>query len=322
LKPRKPDILFLRRVRGLNGGVLKTLDYFNHAKSVPGLSARLMILPLGTWNAALDDYLDSRDVSNDVGDPDIVLLSREWDEFDALGLCRQDCCVINLIQHTNYGIPGSPEYESLARPALRISLSSEFTQLLKTFPHLSGPLVTSPAAVDIRVPERPYQDRNWDVVVAGAKNPDVARSVADRISKTVASVKCLTERMPRSDYLSQVSSAKVLVALPYPSGEFAFLTALEGMHLGAAVVMPRTFGTSGYCIDQTSCVLTSYDPTSLSDACIDLLARPQYLDQLRLEGRRIARLLSLQAERHRFHDIIAHAIKTRLDLNEMANGVG
>jgi glycosyltransferase involved in cell wall biosynthesis len=192
---------------------------------------------------------------------------------------------------------------------------------LETFPHLSGPLVTSPAAVDIRVLEQPYQDRAWDVVVAGAKNPNVARSVADIISRAGASVKCLDARLPRRDYLHQVSSGKVLVALPYSSGEFAFLTALEGMHLGAAVVMPRTFGTNGYCIDQRSCVLTSYDPGALCDACIDLLQRPQLIDQLRIEGRHIARLHSLQAERRRFHDIIAHMTKTRLDLNEMANGI-
>jgi hypothetical protein len=93
------------------------------------------------------------------------------------------------------------------------------------------------------------------------------------------------------------------------------------MQLGAAVVMPTTFGTSGYCIDRTSCVVTSYDPTSLSDACIDLLQRPQFINKLRLEGRRIARLQSLQAERRRFHDIIAHVTKTRLDLNEITNDI-
>jgi hypothetical protein len=80
------QLLFLRRLVGFNGGVLKTLDYFAHARASGFVAPRMMLFPPRPWDGILEGFLSPHEVVTRPGTPDIILLSREWDEADRLEL--------------------------------------------------------------------------------------------------------------------------------------------------------------------------------------------------------------------------------------------
>jgi hypothetical protein len=293
-------LLVLRRLQRFNGGVLKTLDYFCHARASGLVQARMLLLPPRPWDDALESYLSPHEVVTEPDDPDIVLLSREWDEADRLGLSSPERTFIHLVQHSDHVTEGSAEYGSLSRPAFRIVVSREYAKRISAYAHLNGGLTTIEAGVCVRREAIPWNSRRWDVTIAGLKNPQVAQAVAALLAAAGHSVRLLIDRLSRRDYLDYVAQARILIALPQQIGESVFLPALEGMHLDVVVVLPEIFGLGRYYINELTCLTTAYEAHDIANRTIELMRHTEKMNKLRRGGAEIASRLTIANERRRF----------------------
>lgn len=299
---------FASGVRGFSGGVRKTLEYFAHARTSGLVEARFMMFPTRPWDDLLEGYVEPHEVVTEPGDPDIVLLSREWAEADRLGLTSKPRQFIQLVQFGEHAVPGQEDYLSLARPALRIVVSRKFAERILTFKHLTGEAVVIEAAVSMPRQPLPWSARQWDVTISGWKNPELARATGQLLTAGGRTVRTLEANMPREPYLDQVAAARVLIALPHHPREVAFLTALEGMYLDAAVVLPEVFGTGNYCIDGVSCLTTTYDPQDIARRTLGLLNDPVLIDRLRRGGAEITKRITMENERRSFINVLARVV--------------
>jgi hypothetical protein len=296
------SLLVLRRlqtVAGLNGGVLKTLDYFSYARESGLVEVRLLLIPSRPWDPQLEGYVRPDEVVTDPCNPSLILLNREWDEADRMGLTAGPL-IIHMVSHSAYGQAGTPERELIGRHATHIISSKELGDRIKTYEHARGTIETIEAAVSMPVSPRAWEARSYDVTIAGRKNPLMANAIYELLRGANLSVQLLTAYHPRSTYLDLVSRGRVLLALPYTFGETQFLTALEGMLLDMGLVLPETFGTGSYCVNGVSCVTTAYEPRALADQAIQLLGDPTKLQRLRNRARQITSHLTIQNERSRF----------------------
>ncbi len=289
----------LQPVAGINGGILKTLDYFSYARESGLVEVRLLLIPIRPWDLQLEGYIHPNDIVTDPGNPSLILLNREWDEADRMGL-TSDRVIIHMVSHCAYGQPGTPERELMGRNATHIICSKELGVLLKTYEHCRGKIEIIEAAVSMPLPPKPWAARSWDVTIAGRKNPPMATRICELLRDANLSVQLLNSYYPRSTYLELVSQSRVLVALPYPFGETQFLTAMEGMLLDMGVVLPETFGTGSYCLNNVSCITTAYEPRALAEKTIQLLGDDALLQRLRNGARLMTSHITIENERSRF----------------------
>lgn len=304
------SLLVLRRlqpVAGLNGGVLKTLDYFSYARESGLVEVRLLLIPTRPWDPQLEGYLHPNEIVTEPGNPSLILLNREWDEADRMGL-TSDRLIIHMVSHSAYGQPGTPERELIGRNATHIICSKELGELIKTYEHSRGKIEIIEAAVSMPVSPRPWLARSWDVTIAGRKNPPMATLIYKLLRDANLSVQLLNSYHPRSTYLDLVSRGRVLLALPYMFGEAQFLTALEGMLLDMCVVLPETFGTGAYCLDGVSCITTACEPRALAEKTIQLLGDDALLQRLRKGARLMTSHLTIQNERSRFIALLENLV--------------
>jgi len=300
-------MLFLRRFVGLNGGVLKTFDYLQHARASGLVSPRMMFFPPRPWDRRLQDFVSSEDVVTEPGDPDIVLLSREWDEADSVGLTDGKRPILHLVQHAAHGVANTAENASLSRPATRIVVASGLADGLRQF-NPNGRVVVIEAGVDVGRAPQPWASRRWDVTIAGYKSRAIAQEVGALLTKSGRVVNTLTSTIPRRSYLDAVASSRVLVALPFQTGEAAYLAALEAMHLDVALVTPDSGGPRNYCVDQVSCITPRYEAADIARCTDELLANPELLAGIRAGGSAVAARLTLAEERRRFVDLLGELI--------------
>jgi len=307
-------LLILRRCAGFNGGVLKTLDYFAHARAAGFVTPRMMLFPLRAWDDILEDRVLPHEVVTEAGDPDVVLLSREWDEADRLGLTAKKRPILHLVQHAAHGIGDTAENASLARPATRIVVAQTLGDRIRQF-NPNGKIVVIEAGVSVDRAPLPWSGRRWDVAISGYKNPAVAEAVAKALIQSGRTVQMLTSYIPRQQYLDYVAASRVLVALPLQAGEAAYLSALEAMHLDVAVVTPDAGGPRGYCIDGVSCLTPQYSADEIARRANDLLSNPALLSNLRTGGASMAAKLTVAAEREKFIQVLQDLVANLSPVN-------
>ena len=296
------------RVPALSGGALKTFEYFAHARASGLVESRLMLFPPRPLDGLLKNYLEPHEVVTEPGDPDIILLSREWADADDLDLISARRTFIHFVQHPLHVVAGSDEYLSLARPAVRIAGTQELAERMRTFEHLVGEVTLIETAVSMPRHPFPWRSRQRDVVISGRKNPELARAVGELLTAAGCSVLTLDAVMRREDYLDLVATARVLVALPMSIGETAFLTALEGMYLDMVVVLPETFGPARYCIDGVTCMTTTSDAADIAQRTFGLLKDAALIDKLRRGGAEVANRITMANERRAFTALLARIV--------------
>ena len=295
---------FYRQFAGLTGGHLKVWDYFQHTKTS------------GIFNPMIYMTPDSlRDESN----PWVASgerISNEWNPHraDALFLAGMDWravpenCdrpVINLIQGLRHASPADPRYAFLRRAATRVCVSEEVAEAILSTGLVNGPVITIPAGVDMESFPETSDQRDIPVLIAGLKNPAMAKSLSEILAHLGIQSVCLTRLLPRADFLRMLGRARVTVFLPQIAEGF-YLPALEGMAMGTLVVCPDCVGNRGFCIHGINCLQPSNHIEALGTACMDAFDRTNkgVSDEMIKRGQETARRHSLDLERDRYQSVL------------------
>lgn len=240
-------LLFRRDFHGLTGGHLKVWHYFTHAKHSSRFRPRVFFTPESIRGPDNPWY----------GIEPAPCTAWQPESADAFFVAGMDweavpdpapVPVINLIQGVRHADPGDPRRMFLSRPATRICVSDEVAEAILATGLVNGPVHVIPNGIDFRDLPTPAPRRAIPVLIAGAKNPEFARALAERLASVGIHADCQLEPLPRSAFLARLAQARVAVTLPLAREGF-FLPALEAMAVGAIVVCPDCIGNRGFCRD-------------------------------------------------------------------------
>jgi hypothetical protein len=215
--------------------------------------------------------------------------------------------VINLIQHTRHADPNDELFRFLDNRAIRICVSNEVAEAIKSTGNVNGPVFVIPNGIAQEdIPSRTsHEQHGIDVLICGLKAPDLARQIEKRLrSDENIAVASLLEWIPRSEYLQHLSRAKIAVTLPHPSEGF-YLPALEAMAGGALVVCPDCIGNRDFCRDRVNCFRPQYDRDEIVGAIYRALSlSPEHVSDMRKTAMATVREHSLENERDSFLQIL------------------
>ena len=243
---------FVHQARALNGAYLKLWHYFEYVRRSGRYSPSVYLAP--------DSILQPTTTWTD---PTVRWLA-EWDPYrsDRLFLnglnwrvVPEDCATpaLHLVQSVLHADPNNERYQFLRRRAFRITVNPAITDAINATGIVNGPVVTIPIGTDIQRPNgtdaelSPWtvESRPIDVFIAGKENREVALVVADALRRTGVSVTCVTDNIPRPEFLSYLARSRVVLALPALQEGF-FLVPLEAIGHGCVVVCPDGGGLAHY----------------------------------------------------------------------------
>jgi hypothetical protein len=175
--------------------------------------------------------------------------------------------IVNLIQHVRHGTPQDDRFAFLSYRAVRICVSIEVAEAIRKTTRVNGPIYAIPNGLDVSGFPTPnsLEDRAYDIFIGGAKAPEVAMHLHEKLRDTGVKIKVVTEFLPRNSYLEFINNAKVAALLPNPTEGF-FLPALEAMALDTLVVCPDCIGNRSFCIDGHNCLQPEYTMEALVTA--------------------------------------------------------
>jgi len=295
------SLLFYRDFQGLSGGHLKVWDYYCHAKHSDryepriALSRSSLAVDSNPWIQASPASVESWDLRSLSA---LFLGGLDWAVFPK----QLPCPVINLIQGVRHASRWDPRRRFLSRRAIRICVSDEVAHAIQATGLVNGPIVTIPCGLnlDSLPPPLPASERDIRLLIVGVKNPAIAHSVAQRLTRDGYSSQLVVEHLPRSQFLSLVGRAHLAVLLPEKLEGF-FLPALEAMALGTMVVCPDCVGNRGFCRDRETCFRPAYSVDGIVRSTIDALDMLQpEADEMLLNARRMVEQHTLEMERDRF----------------------
>jgi hypothetical protein len=299
-------ILFHRKFRRLHGGHLKVWHYFNHVLATPGFDARALFDRDSAWDTS-NPWAGIRErVVESIDDEPVDALfvaGRDWQRLDSLGLLDRELPILNLIQHVRHADDWSIQSHYLSRKAIRICVSDEVADALRSR-GCRGPVVVIPNAVDVAVASDSGGERATDLLIAGLKQPAMATLIADRLRTSTRKMEVLTEHVPREEFLNAMRTAKVTLFLPNEEEGF-YLPALEGMALGTIVVCPDCVGNRTYCIPGENALRPAFEVESLVAAAETALRfSSSEATRLTQNGLATARQHSPAAEREAFQSLL------------------
>ena len=295
-------LLFFRDFRGLTGGHLKVWHYFQHTKVSQFFEPQIYLTPNSSavpdnpWAGISPPPLES-------WQPEAASLlflgGMDWESVPD----PSPRPVINLIQGIRHANADDRRRRYLSRPAVRICVSEEVAAAVLATGEVNGPVHVIPNGIDLD--QIPWgEKRDIDVLIAGAKNPALAKALHDKLVQEGLMCRLLSGKIPRSDFLELLSRAAVAVTLPLQQEGF-FLPALEAMAAGAVVVCPDCVGNRSFCHDGVNCFRTTYELDALVRATLD--ATRLDFDRraaLRLAAKNEAEQHGLEAERTAFLRIL------------------
>jgi hypothetical protein len=296
-------VLFHRDFRGFTGGHLKVWHYFCHVAASPAHEARIHFTPASRLDAS-NPWHHSGSVPSSPWTPsaaDVLFLAgMDWKAVPG----TFDRPVVNLIQGFGHARAGDPRHDFLARRAIRICVSEEVAEAIRATGRTNGPIVTIPNALDHEALPPPAAVRDVAVLVAGQKRPELARELAERLERCGIAVRCLTEPLPRAEFLSLLGRAEIVVPLPLPEEGF-FLPGLEGMAMGALVVCPDCHGNRSWCRDNE----TGFRPLPTIDAIEAAVTAahglsPASRKSIVAQAQTLARSRSMADERNEFLHVL------------------
>jgi len=302
---RPPILLFHRRYRSFQGGHLKLRDYIGHT-AASGLFAPALHMAESAAGHPFADACPLWPAYRPERAAALFLAGMDWDALPCGEEHRRP--VINLLQGLRHADPADRRFAFLARPAIRLCVSSAVAEAVRATGQASGPVLCLPAGVDLAEIPCPAS-RPVAVVVAGLKRPDLARAIAARLAPALP-VDCLTQPLPRPAFLARLGAARIAITLPEVA-EGCFLPALEAMAAGCAVICPDAGGNRDFCRDGETCLMPPATPPDLADAACALLADGAWAARLAAAGRAEAARRSLAAERAAFIAVLA-SVASRL----------
>lgn len=296
-------IAFYRDFRGFTGGHLKVWDYYCHTQCS------------GLFDPGIHFTAKSKlDASN----PWVVSGERRdahWapEAADALFLggldwlaVPEDCetPVLNLVQHVRHADPDDIRYRFLSRRAVRICYSRPVRDALISSGQVNGPVVLIPMGLDLGLLPAPPPNRDIPLLIAGLKQPQLAKQLAERCTANGLPHFCLTSLLPRRDYLKLLGRAHVTVFLPNHTEGF-YIPALEGMAMGTVVVCPDCVGNRDFCNEGTNCYVPDFEAGALMAAAVTALHSDQEQRRQILVNAKIeAGLHTVEKERSKYFEIL------------------
>lgn len=286
----KGMLLFRRDFHGLTGGHLKVWHYYRHARESLRFAPRVYLTPgsdrgpANPWCGGAEPVLDAW---NPAAAAAVFVAGLDW--IDVPDPCPAP--VINLVQGVRHAAANDPRRPFLGRRAVRICVSAEVADAIRGTGEVNGPVHVIPNALDLVDMPPASVDRDIAVVVAGMKNPGLARGVARELVAAGLRVECLIDPLPRREFLTLFGRARVAVTLPLEREGF-FLPALEAMAMGCLVVCPDCVGNRGFCRDGE----TAFRPPATRDAIVAAVQAAITADAAVADAMRAA--AAAEVERH------------------------
>ena len=265
----KKIVLFHRDFRAFTGGHLKVWDYFNHVAASRDHEPRIAFSresKLDSTNPWLESTASFTEWSPEKADL-LFLAGTDWRALPAADRAKFSKPIINLIQHPRHAETGSELRGFLKHRAVRICVSGEVAEVINATGEVNGPVFVIPNGIDFQAIPHPPTPRKIDILISAFKAPELAKEVDAALKGKVPNTLCLTDRLPRSDYLARLSSAKIAVVLPRAREGF-FLPALEAMACGAIVVCPDCVGNRSFCENEVNCFRPNYDRDTIVSGVI------------------------------------------------------
>ena len=326
-------VWFYRDYARLSGGHVKHAHYFDHVRRMPGFAPRITfreaprnealgrernrLWPLCDGDLATDWEPEHRDV--------LFLAGLDWRFLARSGLEGLPNARINLVQHVRHAHDDDVRYRFLSERAIRICVSQEVADAIAATGRTNGPILTIPNGVDVTPFEAGedgspagFDGRPQPVTIVGYKSPDLARALAERLDAEGIGHRLLAELIDRDQFLDLLAASRLAVCLPHAAEGF-YLPALEAMALGCQVVTVDCIGNRSFCLHERSCLLAEPDPDSLGAAAKRALAMTaRERGRMHCQARYIAARHSLQAERAKFHAVLADVDRLWSDVTKIA----
>lgn len=302
-------VLFHRDYRGFQGGHLKLYDYINHVDSVDWLQSEVFVDP-----ASHDDHLWSNHPhlaeSYQPRAANILFIAgTDWRALNAFEGIEEQIPIVNLIQGFNHCQPKHELFAYLPRKAFRVCVSQELADALQQSDHCNGQIYTIENGIDLSLLPSPPSHQHG-ILIAGLKNPELAKSLYERLRMLSIEVECLTSYIPRSVFLDKLSKRKIAITLPMKREGF-YLPALEAMAMGLALVCPDCVGNRSFCRDGVTCLMPAMDLPSLEAATLRLVKDAELANFLRTNALAQSRLHSIEKERGLFLNLIRRIVDGR-----------
>jgi len=303
-KPTK--VLFHRDYRGFQGGHLKLYDYINHVDSVDWLQSEVFVDPASREDHLWSNHPHLVESYQPEAANILFIAGTDWRALNAFEGIEEQVPVVNLIQHIRHSQPKHELSTYLPRKALRICVSQEVAVALRQTELCNGPIHTIENGIDLSLLPPPPSDQQG-VLIAGLKNPELDKSLCDRLRGHSIEVECLTSHIPRSVYLEKLSKTRIAVTLPNKTEGF-YLPALEAMAMGLALVCPDCVGNRSFCRDCVTCLMPEMDLKSLEAASLRLVEDTDLSQRLRTNALAQSRLHSIEMERGLFLNLMRRIV--------------
>lgn len=296
-------MLFVRDFTSFSGGHLKFADYMKHT-AASGL-ARPVLYQTSRSRLVQDNIFSDHDgpIIDELRPfPTYFVAGLDWFILDGAGIESKLAPVVNLIQGLRHAEPANPLFACLKRPALRICVSHAVADAIRD--HANGDVHVLENCIDVGpIPDCRPIDGSARILVAGFKNPTIAREVAARLDGLVE-VDLVTELLPRPAFLARMARSSVCILLPLEREGF-FPPALEAMALGRCVITADCGGNRGYCQPGENCLMPAYAAETFATAALALINDGAKMKRLAAGGLKTAAECSIEKERSAYHAILA-----------------
>lgn len=187
---------------------------------------------------------------------------------------------------------------------MRICVSQQVADAILSTGKVNGQVITIPAGVDTATFPAPAPQRDIPLLIAGLKQPALAIELSQFFSARGVECVCLTQQIPRSEFLGMLGRARVTLFLPLHLEGF-YLPALEGMAMGTLVVCPDCVGNRGFCVNGSNCLMPDYTIEALGFAGLAAIeSSPSDFQLMQKNGLHQVRAHTLEAERRSYLDLL------------------
>ena len=266
-------LLFHRDFRGFTGGHLKVWHYLRHTAESRSFCPRLFLTAASRRDASNPflagdhdwlepSWLPERAAALFVAGLDWIAVPDDWSKP-----------IINLVQGVRHASAGDPRRGFLGRRAVRICVSGEVADAIRSTGEVNGPVITIPNAIDMPAGVVGRERRRTPLLVAGWKAPARTAVVVGALRTAGHEPEVIASPRPREEFLGRVAAAEVVLFLPLEE-EGCFLPALEAFALGSLVVCPDCVGNRQFCRDGDTCLRPDHAPASLVAAVGQAMMMP------------------------------------------------
>jgi glycosyltransferase involved in cell wall biosynthesis len=297
-------ILFHRVYHRFTGGHLKFNDYLDHVSSASWARAHIYVDPSSNSNHLWQEHPGLVATYNPDKADILFIAGTDWRALRAYPGIDRHKTIINLIQGVRHANPKHELYSYLQHKAVRICVSQEVANAITDTGECNGPIHVIPNGIDLDKLPLSGSSPQYDVFIAGLKQPALANELSDRLLLRGISVDCLTQQIPRNDYLNRISLARIVVALPYAAEGF-YLPALEVMAMGISLICPDCIGNRSFCQDGITCLMPSLDPVHIEQSVLRLLNNAMLATDLRTNALHQSRFYDTIRERQAFLQILS-----------------